>query len=368
MVNRLLALACTAFVLTWSGPSVAAGWKGLLDVEARSAELATASYASIRRSCLAVPIDSKWGRLKPIEGLSTTEGYGSDNKAEDFSWAIMVLSGRTLAGDETAAKRLIDLMLRWAEADAFEKTEEVNDAYYALKRQLLPLATAYSIVEPQLQPQQAETLKAWIDPLVRKIDKIFDGDVDRNNHRVLADSVLGVWGSIIGDEAMMQKGLSRYDIVLSETRLDGTLELEARRGSRALWYQRQTLSSLVILAETARGQGIDLYSHANEDGRTLATLVGAMMNGLSSPALVLVYSSENHIPGPEKNVLKQDLGFLEKRAHSRHYMAWAEALSNRDDSLAFLRLKGLFDRDIASERPLIDEFAAGNATCFWGHP
>lgn len=358
-----------AMILALPLTSQAANWQGLFDVRARAQLLVTPQYASVREACLKIPIDRKWSRLKPIAGLQETEGYGSDNKAEDFSWAVMVLSGRVVGGDKTAQTTLKDLLLRWADANAFAETQEVNDAYYALKRQLLPLAVAYAVLEPSLSPAQAEKLRQWIDPLVRRIDHIFDGDVDRNNHRVLADSVLAVWGSTVGDQTLLQKGLSRYDAVLAETRADGTLELEARRGARALWYQRQTLSSLVVLAETARGSGVDLYDRTSPDGRSLATLVGALMNGLAAPVVVTVYASENHIPGPEKNFLKTDLGFLTTRGHGRHYMAWSEAvLANGGKTLAYQRLEGLFSRTIVQQRPLIDEFAGGNATCFWGRP
>ncbi len=344
-------------------------WPGAFNVAERMKLLETPAYAPLRDACLKIATDKKWKRLKPIAGLQATEGYGSDNQAEDFSWAVMVLSGRAVGGDRTARSALSDLMLRWAEANAFSQTEEVNDAYYALKRQLLPLTIAYSIVQPSLSPADSDKLRNWIDPLVRRIDKIFDGDVDHNNHRVLADSVLAVWGSVIADDALLQKGLSRYDTVLSETRPDGTLALEARRGARALWYQRQTLSSLTILAETARGAGIDLYGRTSSEGRSLATLIGALMNGLTAPAVVFVYSSENHIPGPEKNFLNPDLGFLTTRGHGRHYMAWTEAVvANGGKGLAYQRLAGLFRRDIVEQRPLIDEFAGGNATCFWGQP
>jgi poly(beta-D-mannuronate) lyase len=34
--------------------------------------------------------------------------------------------------------------------------------------------------------------------------------------------------------------------------------------------------------------------------------------------------------------------------------------------LASRRLKALFVRGVRSDRPLIDEFVGGNATCFWG--
>jgi poly(beta-D-mannuronate) lyase len=368
MANWAAILTLAGLAAFSTNQASAGEWKGLFDVQARAEALKTPRYAPIRNACLKIAADGKWARLAPVLGLSTTEGYGSDNRAEDFSWAIMVLSGRALAGDAASRTMLSELMLRWAGVNAFAQTEQVNDAYYALKRQLLPISVAYEILLPSLDEAKANRLKNWIDPLVRRIDRQFDGDVDRNNHRVLADSVLAVWGAITGDEAMMRKGLSRYETVLSETRADGTLALEARRGARALWYQRQTLSSMVVLAETAKGAGIDLYSEASPEGHDLATLIGALMNGLNAPVLVAVYSAENYIPGPEKNYLKPDLGFLETRGHGRHYMAWSEAAIHAGNGIAYQRLNSLFSRSIAKQRPLIDEFAGGNATCFWGQP
>nr|MDH4441373.1 alginate lyase [Rhizobium sp.] len=119
-------------------PAEASGWTGLFDVEKRAETLQTDAFRDIRALCLGVAIDPAWAKLKPIRKLSTTDGYGSDTSAEDFSWAVMVLSGRALAGDAAARGQLAGLLARWAEAGAFTQTEEINDAYYALKRQLLP--------------------------------------------------------------------------------------------------------------------------------------------------------------------------------------------------------------------------------------
>lgn len=369
--SRLAVIATLSamFGLTLTAmPAIASGWAGLFDAQARASDLASEPYRDIRALCLSVAIDPAWPKLVPIRKLSATEGYGSDQSAEDFSWAVMVLSGRVLAGDEKARLTLEGLLATWAQAGAFSETEEVHDAYYALKRQLLPLAIAYSILKTDLDAERARQLEDWIGDLVHRVDHVFDGDVDRNNHRILADSVLAVWGAISGDRPMMDKGLARFDAVLAETRPDGTLELEARRGARALWYQRQTLSSMTVLAEVARGQGIDLYGRETERKQSYAALLGALINGITSPVLVAVYAAENHIPGPEKDYRKLELGFLETRGHGRHYMAWTEAATLSGKGLAFDRLRGLFDRRIRAERPLIDEFIGGNATCFWGQP
>lgn len=376
---RILLLIAGLLLFPGAGAAQQARWNGLFDVAARSAELKTPKFAEFRRFCLAIPVDTGWPTLQPVAGLSATEGYGSDRSAEDFSWAVMVLSGRSLAGDARATAMLRDLMRKWAASGAFNDTQTVHDAYYSLKRQLLPLTVAYAILLPSLDAADADLLRGWLDPLVRRVDRLFDGEVDRNNHRILADSVLAAWGAIIDDRQLLDKGIARYAATLDDARADGTLPLEARRGARALWYQRQTLSSLTVIAEAARGRGLNLYESASAEGRGFAALAGGLLNGLSAPLTVVAYSAENYIPGPENDYLKPDLGFLTRRGHGRHYMAWLEAVVNRadvnpadmdgaDEDLSTARLRGLFERRIARERPLVDEFIGGNATCFWGRP
>lgn len=366
--SRSLASLLVCLAITGSAAASDQPYRGLFDMAARKVELRDADMKQARASCLSIPFKADVLVAEPIRTLKPTEGYGSDNSAEDFAWAVMALGSAALAGDRDAEKRLGKLLLTWSAAGAFLQTEESYDPYYALKRLLLPVIVGYGLVEPAWSDKDRDAVRSWIDTLVRRMDKRFDREVDRNNHRILADSVLALWGATIGDAVLVNQGIARFDLVLEEMRFDGTLPLEARRGARALWYQRQTLSSLVVIAEAAGGQGMDLYNRETEDGRSFATLLGALLNGLDSPLLVAAYSSENHIPGPEKEFRQLDRSFLDRRGHGRHYMAWAEAAQNRSEALSYRRLQTLLERETNAERPLVDEFIGGNATCFWWRP
>jgi poly(beta-D-mannuronate) lyase len=261
---------------------------------------------------------------------------------------------------------LKSILLRWARADAFGKTSETHDTYYALKRIMLPVAVAYSILRPSLTAEEDRSLAAWIDPLIRRVDKLFDGDVDFNNHRDLADSVLMVWGAISGDDRLYQKGIDRYAQVLSSARIDGSLPLETRRGSRALWYMRQTLTSMVVMAEVAKGRSTDLYTLADRDV-SVWTLFSFLFGGIDNPVLVDAYAAQNYIPGPQPDYRKQDLGFLDRRSNGRHYLANLEAIARpQPGDFDSRRIASAFLEYAADERPLIDEYVGGNATCFWG--
>jgi poly(beta-D-mannuronate) lyase len=339
---------------------------GVFDVEQRRAALSQPAYANARAACLAIPREPAWSTLKPILALKATEGYGTDGSANDYAWAVMVLTGRALAGDQSSETALRDILVTWAKANAFAQTEVENDAYYALKRVLLPSVIAYSVIHGGMDDEQRRVISSWIDPLVRKVDHIFDGSVDHNNHRYLTDSVLMAWGAVAGDEALYAKGIERYRMILKEARADGSLPLETRRGARALWYMRQSLSSMTVIAEIAAARGMDLYA-LGEGGITYDRILSYTLNGIAEPRIVLAYASENYIPGGESDFRKADLGFLTKRNHGRHYMAWVEPVIARDRGvLATRRLKALFAKNLRNDRPLIDEFAGGNATCIWG--
>lgn len=353
-------------LLTIGSPQAQTKGYGLFDVELRRAALGQPAFTSARAACLAIPRDPAWSSLKPVDRLKAAEGYGADGVANDYAWAVMVLTGRALAGDAISEESLRDLLLAWARAKAFANTEVEHDAYYTLKRVLLPTVVAYSVVQRSLDEGQKRVLFEWIDPLIRKADQTFEAVADRNHHRYLADSLLMTWGAVVRDEALYAKGHERYRAVLAEARPDGSLSLETRRGAKALWYMRQSLASLTVIAEVAATRGTDLYDLRVGEVK-FDRILSYLLNGIVEPNVVMAYASENYIPGGEMDARRQDLGFMTKRSLGRHYMAWTEPLIARDRTgLATKRLKALFVRSIRPDRPLIDEFIGGNATCFWG--
>lgn len=349
-------------------PALAADPTGLVDFAQRRKDLTGAAFKPARAACLAVPARPEWRDLAPVMALEATEGYGSDRSAADVSLAAMVLSGRALAGDEAAEKDLAAILANWAAAGAFLETKQHYDPYFALKRTLLPLITGYDIARSAMAKADRERVKKWLDTLVRRVDATFNGEVDLNNHRYLADAVLALWGGTIGDDALVEKGRKRFLLALEEMRADGSLALELRRGARALWYQRQTLANFTVIAAIDARQGGKLLTTVH-NGKSLDTMLAYLLNGLVSPTLVASYAAQNYIPGPTSDYRDTDLGFLDNRGNGRHYMAFAEALlASGADSLSIARLRSLVDAAAADERPLIDEFIGGNATCFWWRP
>ena len=342
----------------------------IFDIDDRRSLLQTPEYQKIKNACMAPkdnikqPVDKM---PKPVDGLKATDGYGSDRSLSEYSWYLMVHAGRALAGDATSQKLTKNALLIWARANALSKTEVKHDAYYALKRGLLPIINSYLIIQDSLSSSENETIKMWIDPLARRVDHKFGGDVDDNNHRYLADSVLTLWGDVIGDKELYNKGRERFEIAIDQMRADGTLPLETRRGSRALWYMRQSLANLTFIAEIYAQNGDDLYKYT-KDGKSLSTMINYFVAGARNPLIVLEDASENYISGPSNDFLNQDLGTFERRGGKRHYMAFAHIYEQGQDDLSSQRLKQFMLETGYKKYPLIDDYIGGNATCFWGRP
>lgn len=365
------------FFLFWSfvciGSNAMASSSGsLFDIEERRALLQRPDFASIRSYCMAQNIKQPSEKLPaPVAALKPTKAYGSDKALEDFSYYLMIHSGRVLAGDAASEMRVKNALLTWARANALEQTPENYDTYYALKRGLLPIITSYEIVRSSLSTEENRTIAGWIDPLVRRIDAHFGGkDVDQNNHRYLADAVLTVWGDVIGDRALYAKGKERFMAALAQMAEDGALPLEARRGARALWYIRQSLANLTVIATVYARNGDSLYTY-RQGYASLPLLMNYFITGVRDPSTVLERASENHIPGPSNNFMEQDMGMLSRRGHGRHYMAFVHmylAYTSESDTSHQRLLSLIREKKIFEELPLIDEFAGGNATCFWAVP
>ena len=96
----------------------------------------------------------------------------------------------------------------------------------------------------------------------------------------------------------------------------------------------------------------------NQHGHDLHRIVGFLSNAIADPALIAQYTPE-----------PQYLGFLDRRGHERHYMAWFEAYRARfPDSPITRQLQTQIDAEGVYAEPLLDEYAGGAMTCFFALP
>jgi poly(beta-D-mannuronate) lyase len=292
---------------------------------------------------------------------------GDEQVAPTLAFTMMEAGARYLATDDPGARdAIIDNLRRFAEKEGFSRLVEpvtVNH-FYNLDRTLLPVITSFALVkdDPELDPAEVAAITAWLDRLVRWRGPEREMDPtkvsSRNNHRYLRDSVTMAWGAFIGDNALFFTGIDRVRLALEQMREDGSLPLETDRGSDALFYQRHAISSLVAMAEIAAVQGYDLYALRNRNGGSLLTMVGFLTNAIADPALIAQYTAE-----------PQYLGFLDRRGHERHYMAWFEAFRARfPQNPVTLQLEAQIEATGDYDEPLLDEYAGGALSCLLAPP
>ena len=336
----------------------------LFPVPARADELARLPPAQREAWCPAHADDTP----RVVPGLRTDEG-DADTASQPFALAVMSDAGAGLAGEQAATASLIRLLDRWARANAlWGGDRRAFNRNYALDRTLLPTIVAFAIVrgQPELQPAAQARIEGWLDRLVRsRLRPPADSVTQRNNHHYLRGSVDMAWGALTGDDRRFQAGIEAYRDALADMRPDGSLPLETERGARALWYQRHAIASLVVIAEIAANQGLDLYG-LQTDGRDIHGAIRFLLDAIEEPAKVLPYAAANSNPGTDSGPGDQDLSFLDQRGHDRHYMAWVEIYAARfPDRPESKRLLALLARTDPDFRPMIDDYSGGATTCFF---
>jgi poly(beta-D-mannuronate) lyase len=337
--------------------------------DARGQELSTIPISELEAWC--GTSRQQW----PVHGISQNV-YNGQQPGETFAWTMMRGAAAAFALDDAAARRaVIDNLTRWAKGDALSrfKKKPAASMYYNLDRTLFPTIVAFSLVQghPDFGAADQRLVREWLDRLVYRRGPGRDKDPDKtsshNNHGYLSDSVTMAWGIVRAQDAMFRTGVARFVDAIDQMRPDGSLPLETARGARALYYQRHAIGSLVAIAEMAAAQGYDLYALESENHGSLRRAIEFLLDGIENPELVLPYAQENENPGPFRNYLVQDLGFMVRRGHGRHYMAWTEAYVARfPESSTSQRLRRVLD-EFDATRPLIDEFSGGNRSCLFAH-
>lgn len=320
----------------------------------------------------------KWPSYRARTTVRRVEGYGGDEKTEPFAWMVMRAAADAFGtGDRAAEEALVGQLRRWARRRALTKFEREDPAsWYVVERTLLPTIVAWGLVgrdNPRVPPETARLVEDWLAGMVARINehriRLRSDDISaRNNHAYLAASVLMAWGALTGDRGLVETAVAVYRRAIADMRPDGSFPLETARGARALWYQRHAIASLVTIAQMAEVQGIDLWSY-RVGSRDIHTAVRFLLDGIEDPELVWKYAQENVNPGPSQNWMVQDLGFMKRRGHGRHYMAWAEIyiarFPDREETGRLAAALAAFDPEF---RPMIDEYGGGHTTCYFFVP
>jgi poly(beta-D-mannuronate) lyase len=318
-----------------------------------------------RRFCPPVQIDPTLPPVLRLAGaVDETQRGMLDRSVQPFTLALMQGTASALAGDEQTGQSTIRLLDNWARSNALSELVDIGPersnsvAQYSLRRVMMAVVPAWAVLGNRADAETRHRVDGWITQRIAAMDQPVGPAETRKTqqhrsrydyYQLLREAASMAYGALTGDNDRFRRGISTYLATLGQMRDDGSLPLETAHGSRALWYQRHAIASLVLMAQIAEMQGYNLYD-AEIDGKRLDRAINFLLAESSEPHQISSYATEN-----------QDLSFMQRRPDGRHFMAWIEPW------MAHSNVGPIPDGDplqiAISDRPLIDELSGGNATC-----
>lgn len=284
-----------------------------LDVAARRSELANATTPRVaealswKTGCTNSdqPAPPAGRMIIPHHYLSGSNG--PINPAENIATAPyrklndVVSNGASryvATGDSAQAVCISSLLARWAAANALldYSFQESSQAWYQVEWTLSSVSLSWSVVQTDtnIPTMQRAAILAW---MYQVTEYMLDQDphpgepARENNHaywRALCATSVGI---LTSDNDLYRRGLAQYVRAIGQINPDGSLPLEMARHENALHYQSFALAPLVMIAELARRQGIDLYS-LRVNGHTISDAVDFLVRASANPGLIKQHASE----------------------------------------------------------------------------
>lgn len=307
VLGLFFALVCA---LPTMGQHVANPRASVVDVPTRQATLKSTTDPVLRtaigglKSCVAMPsIAAPTGSMDiPHHYLSGSNGPINPDEAAAtqiyrmFESRITAGMNRYLAtGSHTESACALDQLDAWAQAHALLNydREESSQAWYQVEWTLSSAGITDSVLvnDSTLNPVQQQRVTAWLRDAARKDISLEKPGDSRNNHhywRALAATAIGVTSS---DDKLFRFGIETYKEAIREIDSNGAFPKEMARHENAIHYQGFALQPLVLIAQFATRQGVDLYDF-KAGGHTLRDAIVFFGRAVGDPSLVKPYTSD----------------------------------------------------------------------------
>jgi poly(beta-D-mannuronate) lyase len=309
------------------------------DVVARRDELRGMTTPRLKAAVAALPSCSPGVVPVPPQGRMIIPDYylegshGPVNPAHATAGAPYVAMWKAVAraatryvatGDSAEAVCLLSILGAWADAGALLNYthEESRQAWFTVQWATAAAALALSVARgaPEVDPAQLDTVTAWLVKVAgHQLSQLPPNPGPgvtsaRNNHAHWRGLMAAAVGVVADKDELFRRGLQAFVEAVANLDENGAWPLEMERHERALHYQSFALQPLILIAELAKRQQIDLYA-VEPHGRSIHDAVHFLLRAIDDPTLTTHYTPE-----------PQDLDSL-KPGSAGH--AWAEFYDRR---------------------------------------
>ena len=225
---------------------------------------------------------------------------------DDFSRDVVKAADAFQTSGNRSAAHCVDFLLRnAARQKALAGTMEGHQAVYVQGWNLGAWSVAYLKVRNSgaFKDEDGREIAEWLKKLAHANREYYDlktrhgGPSDaHNNHLYWAGFAITAAAIASDDRGLFRWGLDAYKEGAHDIAKDGTLPMEMDRGQMALHYHLYALAPLIMIAEFADANGIDLYS---EHGFSIKRLVARCVAALEDPSFFQQHTGVQQVTTPE---------------------------------------------------------------------
>lgn len=179
----------------------------------------------------------------------------------------------------------IEWLAYWAEENAFLNVEISPQGQAVRKWSLASLSNAYSHIQNTnwISASEKRKIESWLHNLAKQVMRDYRPDKTRvsrnNNHQYWSAWSVMITGVITNDRKLYKWGIQNYKKAMQVMNKDGSLPLELARQSKAFHYHIFATAPLIMIAETAKVNGYNLYKYKQS---RLSKLVDLILNDLDN--------------------------------------------------------------------------------------
>lgn len=192
------------------------------------------------------------------------------------NWIQNFRSGKNQAYSFTCS---IFWLETWAEKKALLKIETSPQGEAVRKWHLAVISSHYIQIKKFMPKQKQQRIERWINKLATQVMKDYATNTARisrnNNHQYWAAWSVMVSGVALNNRKFYKYGIQNFKKAMKQVNNKGALPLELQRKSKAFHYHLFALSPLVMMAETAKINGYNLYKYRDS---ALVRLIDLTLN------------------------------------------------------------------------------------------
>lgn len=193
---------------------------------------------------------------------------------------------RTLSNKEKTRQSIhcsFKWLENWADQNAMLKIQVSAQGQAVRKWTLASLASAYIQMQKinWIETSRKTNIEKWLGDLAYQVVADYNDDAEKasrnNNHQYWSAWAVMITGIVTNDRKLYWWAIKNYKKAIRQIDKDGTLPLELIRQSKAFHYHIFAVAPLIMIAETAKANGYNLFKYKNS---RILKLINLILNEL----------------------------------------------------------------------------------------